>query len=169
MADRNDESQYPQNTVGGNSFYGDTTMDNDVPQENVEATYAEPSDFLDGYEHVGPAKDYMAENPGKFRTVRTKPAKDRVVSQFLIMSQMLESGEGNLAGFSLRETSEVSDAVVTIHDGIDSGAAVLMEITLAPGESTREWYMPVGIFYRYGLYFNITGSVRGNVFKLVTD
>lgn len=68
-------------------------------------------------------------------------------------------------GFSLRETSGTTGAIVEIYDGTSTAGELIESISLAPGESARESYaMPGGVGLATGLFVDIvSGSVRGVV------
>ena len=70
-----------------------------------------------------------------------------------------------LTGFALRNTSDVDPATVILRDGSDSNGEVLVPITLAAGESAREWFGPAGINVAAGLFVDVTdGDVDGCVY-----
>lgn len=74
---------------------------------------------------------------------------------------------GALVGFALENVSADEEASVQVlfHDGADDNADVILPITLAPGESTRDWFGPGGISLFEGLFVNISGGdVRGCVY-----
>lgn len=74
---------------------------------------------------------------------------------------------GALVGFSLRNRSEADDAIATVlyHDGGDDQADVILEVTLQPGESARDWFGPGGINLAHGLFMSIDGGeVSGSVY-----
>lgn len=168
MADRDDPSQYPQDDGNDNdvTFAGDTTIEDHQLQDDAEGEYASAEQMLD-YVDPGIILDYMQQNPGRF-LVRKRGEELRVYSRQIIVSTMTDSGPGTLQGLSFRETSTTTPALVSLHDGIDASAPVILEITLGPNESTREWFAGNGLSYRYGLYVSIdSGSVRGNLFQQV--
>lgn len=74
---------------------------------------------------------------------------------------------GAIVGFALRNRSAVTDANVTVylHDGPDADGDVLLPITLAPGESVRDWFGPGGIHIgAAGLYVDADGDFDGCLF-----
>lgn len=73
---------------------------------------------------------------------------------------------GALVGFALRNRSEAVDVTVTVylHDGFDENGDVIMSVTLAPGESVRDWFGPGGINLAAGLFVNADGPIDGSVF-----
>jgi hypothetical protein len=74
---------------------------------------------------------------------------------------------GALIGFALRNVSDITDANVTVyfHDGPDAGADVILAVSLAPGESARDWFAPGGIHLGdQGLYVEADGDIDGSVF-----
>lgn len=78
--------------------------------------------------------------------------------------QVLSSSAGRLAGVTLHETSDTDRAVVKIHDGFDNTGDLLTVVSLAAGESVRDWFMPHGISFVYGIFVEIvSGAVEGAV------
>lgn len=75
-----------------------------------------------------------------------------------------------LVGWSLRNLSLVNRVNVTIRDGSSTDAEVVMVLSLAPGESSRDWFGPGGVSLLYGCFVQIlddlgaAGSVDGSVF-----
>jgi hypothetical protein len=67
-------------------------------------------------------------------------------------------------GFSIRETSGSAAAVVRLFDNASAASGtVLDEISLASGESVREWYEG-GIWAVNGIYVDVvSGAVAGSV------
>jgi len=67
-------------------------------------------------------------------------------------------------GFTIRETSGSAAAVVRIYDNASAASGTLLdEISLAPGESAREWY-ETGIWAANGVYVDVvSGAVAGSV------
>lgn len=79
-------------------------------------------------------------------------------------SQPVASGACRLIFESFKETTGVATASFEITDGNAAGADVLLEITLQPNESTRDYWGRHGIKAESGIYFNlISGSVKGNL------
>lgn len=80
-------------------------------------------------------------------------------------SMALSFSPGLLAGYSLRETAGAR-AVVRLRDTSDGNTSrednILITVSLAPYESTRDWFMPTGVEYRLGLYVEIVdGTIEG--------
>jgi hypothetical protein len=67
-------------------------------------------------------------------------------------------------GFSVRETTAVSNAVLRVYDNASMAAGtVIDEISLLPNESAREYYNG-GIFTEFGIYVEIvSGAVAGSI------
>lgn len=63
-------------------------------------------------------------------------------------------------GFSLRNTSTTTTALVELYDGPDTTGVLFETISLAPSESARESY-PNPEIRRSGIYASITGTVVG--------
>lgn len=80
-------------------------------------------------------------------------------------TQRPTTAAGALVGFALCNTSAVTPAEVELRDGRDAGGNLLMTVTLAEGESTRDWFGPGGINLTEGLHVAVTsGAVEGTVF-----
>lgn len=66
-------------------------------------------------------------------------------------------------GFSLRETSGASPALVRIFDGTTATGTVLDEVAFLAGESTRECYGPPKVA-KVGIYVQIvSGAMTGSI------
>lgn len=72
--------------------------------------------------------------------------------------ETLVTGSGHYFGFTLRETGGSNSATVVIYDNTASSGTVLDTISLAPGESAREWYTPFGIRFGTGIRIDVGGS-----------
>lgn len=72
------------------------------------------------------------------------------------------SSAGRIAGFSVRETTGAAPALVKLHDGFDLNGDLVMTISLAAGESARDWFWPGGISCTYGLFVEVaSGTIEG--------
>ncbi len=72
---------------------------------------------------------------------------------------------GTLLGFSLRETTGAAAALVYVRDGADAGGKLLSIVSLAAGESIRDWFGPGGLSVGAGVYLDVTaGQVEGAVY-----
>jgi hypothetical protein len=74
---------------------------------------------------------------------------------------------GAVVGFALRNRSVVETASVTVYlyNGADDQADMLLAVTLAPGESTRDWFGPGGIHVGdQGLFVLADGDFDGSLF-----
>lgn len=80
------------------------------------------------------------------------------------------SSPGAMVGFAL--TNESTDDGVTVrvlfHDGRDDQADVIMKVSLAPGESARDWFFP-GVNLQDGLFVDYDGPISGSVFMRGAD
>lgn len=79
----------------------------------------------------------------------------------------LSSVDARLLGFAVREATGVqgAEAVIELHAGTDASGDLIVPITLAGGESDRDWFGPNGITFAGGLYLvRVTGTVDGCVF-----
>ncbi|MFT3873424.1 MAG: hypothetical protein QM714_12505 [Nocardioides sp.] len=75
----------------------------------------------------------------------------------------LATSPTSLVGFALRNTN-AGVSTLLLRDGFDATGEVIVPITLAPGESVRDWFGPAGVNLSIGLYAELTGSVDGAVF-----
>ncbi len=68
-------------------------------------------------------------------------------------------------GYALRETSGVAPAVLVLRDGSDANGDTLIPITLAAGESVRDWFGPAGVNVSAGVFADlVSGAIDGTVF-----
>jgi hypothetical protein len=79
-------------------------------------------------------------------------------------SQALSTGSVRYSGFTIRETGGTVGAIVRVWDNASAASGtVLDEISLAAGESAREFY-PGGIRASYGVYVQVvSGAIAGSV------
>lgn len=86
-----------------------------------------------------------------------------------VASQKIATTSGRLVGCALRETTGAAGAVIRLRHGIDVNGEVLVPITLAAGESTRDAW-PLAVSFIDGLYFElVSGAVEGAVFLGAVD
>ena len=81
-------------------------------------------------------------------------------------TKSVSGSAGAMVGFALTNESEDEAATVRVlfHDGLDANADIIMKISLAPGESTRDWFHP-GINLERGLFLDYEGGdISGSVF-----
>jgi hypothetical protein len=83
-------------------------------------------------------------------------------------SQGISRSAGRLAGFSFREVTGAA-AVIRLRDGADRDLAangdLLVTVSLIGNESDRDWFMPGGISFGYGVYVEIvSGTVEGTIY-----
>jgi len=76
------------------------------------------------------------------------------------------SGVSNvLAGYALRETTGAAGATVILRNGTDATGEEIVPVTLAAGESTRDWFGARGPSFDQGVYVDVvTGAIAGAVF-----
>lgn len=75
---------------------------------------------------------------------------------------VIVSGELLLAGFSFRETTGVSAAVLDLIDGGDAGGQFIATVALTPGQSVRDRLPAPGIHCEVGLFLSlVSGTVKG--------
>lgn len=110
------------------------------------------------YERVE-ASNAKTRNAVRTRGARTEPLTGGVTSV------RVSSSAGTLAGFSLRETTGAAPAVVELRDGNDNAGALVSVVTLAAGESVRDWFGGDGPSFDYGLVVvRVSGNVDGAVY-----
>lgn len=69
-----------------------------------------------------------------------------------------------LFGWSLRESTGAAPAQLDVYDGADQTGQPVATVTLAAGESTRDWLGLPGLYCRRGVFVNaVAGSVAGAV------
>lgn len=80
-------------------------------------------------------------------------------------SKAASSVSNVVAGYALRETTGTDTATVILRDGPDAAGDELVPITLAAGESVRDWFGERGPSFVDGVFVDVTsGSVAGALF-----
>lgn len=76
-----------------------------------------------------------------------------------------------LVGFALRNPSSTTETVVTFYDGHNANGNYLFEVSLAAGESSREWWgAGGGVALTRGLFLSDSaGLMSGSVFLRGSD
>jgi hypothetical protein len=167
MTDRNDPSQYDadQGNANDQTFYGDTSMDNHQIQSAAEGVYAEPADLV-GYHNVGAQDDYLNQSAGKFKTGVKGEYTVAVSRSIPGASGAIVTAPAHISGWSVRETTGVTPAVITFRDGLDVGNKAVITISLAPGESARD-FLTLPIETTRAIFLEIvSGSVDGNLYTV---
>jgi hypothetical protein len=169
MSDRNDPSQFPTDQTNDNdlSFFGDTSISNHQLQRDSEGVYATPDELV-GYSGIGVDDDYFTRNPGNYNT---KPRGKYTIA----VSRKLPGATGpivtapaHVTGWSVRETTGLSSALIRFRDGTDIGNPDFLTVSLAPGESARD-FLPLPIETTRAVFLEIvTGAVDGNLFTVET-
>lgn len=172
MADRLDPSQYgfTAGNPDGAAFLPDSTITTVQTQDAPDGVYADAADMAGYPDHANP-QDPMSVRPRDYFT--QAPTTARIVGNYRPISPFggpVSPGTGLIAGFNLLETSGTTPAQVTIRDGNDPSAPVMLYIALGPGESTRDWYFPGGLKFRYGVYVQVvTGAIAGVLYTMETE
>ena len=167
MTDRDDPSQYltDQGNSNDQTFYGDTAIQNHQIQSDPSGVYATPEELV-GYENVGVQDDYLTRSPGKFNTRVTGEYNVAVSRQIPGASGAILTAPAHLSGWSVRETTGVSSALIRFRDGTDAGNPILLDISLAPGESARD-FLTLPIQATRAVYLElVSGTVTGNLFTV---
>lgn len=172
MADRQDPSQYVFTGGPADGIAALPNMDivNDQLQPSPSADYADGPEMLEMIPapDFGDVPDLIHEKPGRFYTQGPRPT--RIVGNYRPISPfggILIPGDGLIAGFNLHETSGTGTAFVKVHDGSDVSAPTMLYISLAAGESTRDWYFPGGLKFRHGVYLEVvTGKIEGVMYTM---
>ena len=82
----------------------------------------------------------------------------------------LSTGACRVLNISFRETTGINGATFYLLDGSAPGSDVVSLISLAPGESIRDYFGEHGLRFESGIYFQlIGGSVRGNVQSVLEE
>ncbi len=79
-------------------------------------------------------------------------------------STQLTTVPNSLHGFALRETTNAARAVVELRAGESDEGTLVASITLAAGESIRDWFGPNGIAVSGLRLVRVSGSAEGSVF-----
>ena len=72
-----------------------------------------------------------------------------------LISQQVDYSSGMIRWWAFRETTNVFPAVFDFYDGTSAGGQLLLPISLAPGESTRDFAFGHVIPYKVGLFLNV--------------
>lgn len=76
--------------------------------------------------------------------------------------------KATVLGWSLVETTGSARAELRILDGADANGTLIADITLSPGESTRDLVPAPGVVARSGVYAKVvSGSVDGSLWVRV--
>ena len=75
-------------------------------------------------------------------------------------------GEGKIAGYSFAENSGVVSQPVTliVHDGSDVNAPIILTVKLPYNTSDTKWLLPGALRFFDGLFLEVTGVYKGNLF-----
>lgn len=85
----------------------------------------------------------------------------------------VRNGPCRLIGFAVRESGGTASATMLVYDGLTAAGAVI-PVSLAAGESAREWWgemgdgIEPGVLMEEGIYidFGGTGTVQGVLFMV---
>jgi hypothetical protein len=84
-----------------------------------------------------------------------------------VASGLLDNTAGRLTFWSFTETTGAATAEIRLFDGSSAGGASIADITLAAGQSTRDWLGHDGLPYETGLFLQVvSGTVNGQVFSI---
>jgi len=141
-----------------------------MPRERTEhrpTNGAGPTQYLEGLVHtvndLGTIVSQLRSEISTLNGVRQLGTNPRAFATG--QTGRLSTSSGRLAGFSIRETSGAAAAVVRLRDGSDATGDLLSTISLVSGESVRDWFMPSGISFGYGLFLEVlTGVVEAVVY-----
>jgi hypothetical protein len=64
---------------------------------------------------------------------------------------------GHLCGYGVRNTSTSNSVVLTFYDGLDANGQRMLDMSINPSESVRDWFGFMGIQFRTGLFVVTTG------------
>ena len=154
--------------ASGGTFHDGITMEDAPTQDTANGTPMDAGKFLDALHNVGVLDDHLNQRAGDYRT--NKPTASYPVAvcrPFAGVSGVLLSAAGLLAGWNLVETAGAT-AKIRIRSGIDINQPVLLTVTLAANESTRD-FPPLPIEYKGGLYLElVTGAIEGSIYTRET-
>jgi hypothetical protein len=68
-------------------------------------------------------------------------------------------------GFAIKNPSGSTAAALDLYDGTDTTGIVVIPVVLASSDSAADWYGPNGVWFKNGLYANVTaGEAKGSIF-----
>lgn len=89
---------------------------------------------------------------------------EAVSINFPSASGVLINTGGCLVVHAARETNGAASAVYRLWDSSTASGQLLLPISLAPQESTRDWFAPHTLTFKTGLYFElVSGHLEGDV------
>ena len=68
---------------------------------------------------------------------------------------LASTSAGRLVGWSLRESTGTSPAVVRVWDGRDNTGALVACVNLGQGASETQWMAPGGVSFQHGLFVEV--------------
>lgn len=144
----------------GETFYGNTTVDDVQIQEEANGKPVDP-DTLAGYHNHGKVETEWHDRP----VLTNKPGKEIFHAQARAVNGtgIAVLHTARIAGINFVETSGSATATVTISQGLDASQQALLYVNLAANESQRDMF-PLPIESRGGVYVTITGSAKGIIF-----
>lgn len=171
MPDRNDPSQYPQQTTG-EAFYGDTTMDDVQLQLSASGHYA-PVDQLVDYVDPGTFSDPIFNGDPAFTTNRKLDNEPLQVRTFNYNGRgataniplFVTTGRGEFWGaivYAVAGSGSYQPAYIAALDGIDAAAPVI-HVSNDPANFGGTYPLSLGIPFDTGLCVNIVGVPAGAV------
>jgi hypothetical protein len=106
--------------------------------------------------------------------VALQGAEPNSVLDFLPLSEQtanswaqIRSMPGVLLGYALRETTGLTEAVVELHSAVKNTqtqvGSLLCPISLAPGETVRDWFGPGGVSFIALSLVVASGTVDGSI------
>lgn len=104
----------------------------------------------------------VGELAGTRDAVRLRGCEARPLTSTTGGNTRVSVSPGRLVGFLMAEKTGETGATIRLYDGADVGGSLLGTITLAPGESCRDWFGPQGIAFSHGLHVAVTGAVEGS-------
>ena len=82
----------------------------------------------------------------------------------------MSSGACRVLSTHLIETSGTTSAIIYLRDSLTSSNDVITVISLAPGESARDYFGKHGLECESGVFLHVlNGSVRGNIQVVMED
>lgn len=86
-----------------------------------------------------------------------------VVMEDVSADELVADRAANLYGFAIRETAGAA-AVVRIRNGVDATGVPFIPISFAANESVGENYLPNGVRFPNGIFFDVvSGAVEGSI------
>ena len=134
--------------------HSDAEKDRDALQRYIVEHHAKTEYLLDGIRQIFTKNSQPLLGAEPIPVGNTPNAKVKVATV-----------GGRIVGYALKETTGTATAEIDLIDGKNAtDGDLIIPITLAPGESVRDWFGPAGVSFVAGLIASVvSGSISGTV------